>query len=42
MLSLMKNWALAGGAVGLLLAATPVQGAASLDFRKAAVPFMEK
>ncbi len=42
MLSLMKNLALAGGAVGLLLATTPVQGAASLDFRKAAVPFMEK
>ncbi len=42
MLSLMKNLALAGGAVGLLLATTPVQGAASLDFKKAAVPFMEK
>lgn len=38
----MKNLALASGVVGLLLAATPVQGAASLDFRKAAVPFMEK
>lgn len=38
----MKNLALAGGAVGLLLATTPVQGAASLDFKKAAVPFMEK
>jgi hypothetical protein len=38
----MKNLALAGGAMGLLLATTPVQGAASLDFKKAAVPFMEK
>ncbi len=38
----IKNLALMSGVAGLLLAVLPVQGAASLDFKKAAVPFMEK
>ncbi|HEY1172320.1 MAG TPA: DUF1592 domain-containing protein [Verrucomicrobiae bacterium] len=42
MSSLTKKLLLCCGVTGLLLAVTPVQGAASLDFKKAAVPFMEK